>query len=102
MLHISPCVLRGAVERLEFWPVNVMFGRRFPFLPSNWCRGILGFKRGRWKKKNLCGKLRGGGGRSKPTGLLSCTEPKLGFSGCYSRRERLGSLRRENGVALEK
>lgn len=48
---LSPGLLRGAVERLEFWPVNVMFGRRFPFLPSNWCRGILGFKRGRWKKK---------------------------------------------------
>lgn len=35
---------RGVVKSLEFWPVNVMFGRRFPFLPSNWRRGILVFK----------------------------------------------------------
>lgn len=62
--------------------------------------GILKGKGG--KKKTWCGKLRGGGGRTKSTGLLSGTEPKLGFSGCYSRRERLGSLRRENGVVLEK
>lgn len=34
----------GVVKSLEFWPVNVMFGRRFPFFPSNWRRGILVFK----------------------------------------------------------
>lgn len=60
---------------------------------------VLKGEGGKKKKKTLCGKPRGGGG---PTGLLSCTEPKLGFGGCYSRRARLGSLRRENGVALEK
>lgn len=104
------------VESLEFEPVNVMFGRRFPFLPSNWCRGNFGFLKGEGEeKKATAAAAAEAGGKSwrrcrmgrrwrknKPTELQSCTEPKLGFNGCYSRRARLGSLRRENGVALEK
>lgn len=59
-----------------------MFGRRFPFLPSNWCRGTLVFKReGEGEKKRVRKARRG---KNKPTDLPSSTEPKLGFNGSYS------------------
>lgn len=35
-----------------------MFGRRFPFLPSNWCRGNFGFLKGEGEEKS-------GGGKSE-------------------------------------
>lgn len=75
-----------------------MFGRRFPFLPSNWRRGILVFKGEGGKKAS---EESTEGGKNKPPELKSCTEPKLGFNGSFSRKAQLGSLRRENGVVLE-
>lgn len=62
--------------------------------------GGFWFLKGEGEKKG--GVRKAGRGKNKPTELQSCTEPKLGFNGCYSRRAWLGSLRRENGVVLEK
>lgn len=73
-----------------------MFGRRFPFLPSNWCQGILVFKR-EGKKGASEKKHRGGSEKKNPTELPSSTEPKLGFNGPYTEYARLGSLCREKG-----
>lgn len=42
-----------------------MFGRRFPFLPSNWCRGNFGFLKGEGEEKSGGGKSKGGGGGGK-------------------------------------
>lgn len=64
--------------------------------------GGFWFLKGEGEKKKKQVRKAGRGGRNKPTELQSCTEPKLGFNGCYSRRAWLGSLGRENGVALEK
>lgn len=77
------------VESLEFQPVNVMFGRRFPFLPSNWCRGNLGFlKRGKAKRKKSngsrgevgglgggAGRWRRGGGKTSPQNCRVALNP---------------------------
>lgn len=93
------------VESLGFEPVNVMFGRRFPFLPSNWCRGNLGlFKRGKVKGGKLGGGagVGGGGGKTSPQNCRVALNPNWVLMAATPGEPRLGSLRRENGVALEK